>query len=556
MNTLLKLFAVFIAGFVFYIKSNAQPVTKLPTKTVIQSFNLDTFLVKLKGTETEIRSNEDLRFNDKTTSILLKDIALKNTAETPSNTPFYVGGSPVAIESRLGRMWLLDEDNEVSLTTLNTVGLNNNLLKFENKTYKPYTSAEAEELTHNKPYFYSGLKLPNIADNYDSDTALNLNTSLNLNKVITPFLEVTNSGSGTVGWAGNVTFTDANFLDNRKFVNIIDNSGSGGYENPLIYIKPLTDGTRSVMRFDSKINDTASVINYIDRFKLAGSGNLQAGDITAFNNTAQGSYIGLFKNQGSLPGFPTDYYPTLKTNHNALFFAANGTYVAVMDESSGDGNFSIYNSSVVSKINLRSNGNSYLNGGNVGIGTTNPSAKLQVYGTVKMDSLTNKYSYDKLTINKTTGEITALTLPHIHLGFENQTTAQTLTTAGTYYRVGGTTTSIFSSYNSGHGVDSIGANLWEFDVAAHWLFHYKLIFDGGTNKVFRVRILNITKGTSIPFSTRSTNTGTSYIAQGTAYCTNCSVGDDFAMEITSTSNSEDITLIDGSMFIWATHGLD
>jgi hypothetical protein len=57
--------------------------------------------------------------------------------------------------------------------------------------------------------------------------------------------------------------------------------------------------------------------------------------------TARGVYIGLEKNFGSLPGYPNDDFPTIRTDNPNLYFSignaysahitAGGTYVAVSD---------------------------------------------------------------------------------------------------------------------------------------------------------------------------------------------------------------------------------
>lgn len=61
--------------------------------------------------------------------------------------------------------------------------------------------------------------------------------------------------------------------------------------------------------------------------------NLKAGNITANHSSAgQGSNIGLHKRPGSLPGYPNDSYPTLKTDHTHLYFAVNGVYAGHMNQ--------------------------------------------------------------------------------------------------------------------------------------------------------------------------------------------------------------------------------
>ena len=49
-----------------------------------------------------------------------------------------------------------------------------------------------------------------------------------------------------------------------------------------------------------------------------------------------------------------------------------------------------------SKVNISTNGYSYINGGNVGIGTTNPGAKLSVQGSFRVHGNTSTFGYDGL----------------------------------------------------------------------------------------------------------------------------------------------------------------
>ena len=51
------------------------------------------------------------------------------------------------------------------------------------------------------------------------------------------------------------------------------------------------------------------------------------------------------------------------------------------------GAFSLYNSGSIENVKITTSGNSYFNGGNVGIGTNSPSEKLEVDGNVKADAM-------------------------------------------------------------------------------------------------------------------------------------------------------------------------
>jgi hypothetical protein len=54
------------------------------------------------------------------------------------------------------------------------------------------------------------------------------------------------------------------------------------------------------------------------------------GDIVAKGGTGAsgGYYLGMFKGTGSLPGFPSDSFPTIKTDYSQLYFSIGGSYSA------------------------------------------------------------------------------------------------------------------------------------------------------------------------------------------------------------------------------------
>jgi hypothetical protein len=56
------------------------------------------------------------------------------------------------------------------------------------------------------------------------------------------------------------------------------------------------------------------------------------GGVRAYNNTGEGSFIGMFKSIGMLPGYPSANYPVVKTDYKYVFFSANNKYCASIGE--------------------------------------------------------------------------------------------------------------------------------------------------------------------------------------------------------------------------------
>ena len=75
----------------------------------------------------------------------------------------------------------------------------------------------------------------------------------------------------------------------------------------------------------------------------------------------------------SSPSYALDVVSSATNNETlARFSSAGGVRAVFNTDSDDDGSLSLYDKSDAAKVLLRSLGNSYLNGGNVGIGTTNP----------------------------------------------------------------------------------------------------------------------------------------------------------------------------------------
>ena len=117
-------------------------------------------------------------------------------------------------------------------------------------------------------------------------------------------------------------------------------------------------------------------------FKLDVAGNI-------VNSSATNGWIGL---TGDLPGYTNGIYGTLKTNAAYLYFSGGGKFSGYLGGST-DAVFALNNAAVDTKVFLNTNGNSYFNGGNVGIGTPTPGGKLHVQGSTYIGNENTDASY-------------------------------------------------------------------------------------------------------------------------------------------------------------------
>jgi hypothetical protein len=164
--------------------------------------------------------------------------------------------------------------------------------------------------------------------------------------------------------------------------------------------------------FNNSTTDEANIINHYngplilgtnnsERVRITGGGNVGIGTTSPPNKLtvyqgggvrvtgiASGGYIEM---SGDLPGYSANQYPVIKSG-GTIHFANNNKYSAYIEGTNTY--FGILDSTPTTKVLLHTSGNSYLNGGNVGIGTTSPTQKLDVNGdiAVKGASVINRAS--------------------------------------------------------------------------------------------------------------------------------------------------------------------
>lgn len=67
-----------------------------------------------------------------------------------------------------------------------------------------------------------------------------------------------------------------------------------------------------------------------EKMRITSTGQVKVSGAIYSQNNGEG-YLGLFTGSGSLPGYPTLHYPTLKTDFSYLYFSVAGNFSAYMD---------------------------------------------------------------------------------------------------------------------------------------------------------------------------------------------------------------------------------
>jgi hypothetical protein len=161
----------------------------------------------------------------------------------------------------------------------------------------------------------------------------------------------------------------------------------GGASNPTTFsrIESYFDGTNGKIRFRNLYNASAARTDIL--MTIQGNGNVGIGTDGPSNKLTvyQGGGVRVtgitsgdwIEMSGDLPGYSANQYPVIKSN-GTIHFANNNKYSAYLE--GANTYFGILDNTTTTRVFLATSGNTYFTGGNVGIGTTNPSQKLEVYG--------------------------------------------------------------------------------------------------------------------------------------------------------------------------------
>lgn len=95
-----------------------------------------------------------------------------------------------------------------------------------------------------------------------------------------------------------------------------------------IHFPSSADGSIFMLGTASRHNGVWSPANGWQWLYNVGNLSINSGGVAS-----EGGYIGLFKGLGSLPGYPSNRFPTVSTDFSTLYFSAGGVYSAAMNSS-------------------------------------------------------------------------------------------------------------------------------------------------------------------------------------------------------------------------------
>jgi len=96
----------------------------------------------------------------------------------------------------------------------------------------------------------------------------------------------------------------------------------------LLYLASIgINATTLPIYYGAKTTQPIAFIGY-----AGDSTSNRGGYIQAQSHSNQGTYIGLFKNKGALPGYPNDYYGVIKTDSATVYYATSAGYIGYRND--------------------------------------------------------------------------------------------------------------------------------------------------------------------------------------------------------------------------------
>jgi hypothetical protein len=318
--------------------------------------------------------------------------------------------------------------------------------------------------------------------NYQNDRL-----NLGINSTIIATISGSNFGIGTTTPKGrlgiginqsSMVSTQGITLGTDESLEFLGSTFGSGYGNK-IYTADTGDSTGTDLRIATRSNITS----WTDRITLKGTGNVGIGTIT--------------------PDAKFEIKSSAANNLGGLLLRANGTtnYPAILYEnSSNGGTLDLFNSANTLTTKISSNGDSYFNGGHVGIGNTSPLQKLHITQAVDASNPTLGTGKGALFIAGDTN------LYGLYVGINTST-------GNTYFQAMRNNTATAYNIllnpvggNVGVGVATPTATLTVSKAASNFMFD----LENATETDFKLRTYN----------SGSSGAGTAVFTQGLYYTTN------------------------------------
>ena len=219
-------------------------------------------------------------------------------------------------------------------------------IKVDTIRSNPYIDSTKGNTVHTGNYTTTGSM---TVDTLKSTKGINATGGTFSGRVTATDLQVSDSIKAVYGDFSGVLEVDS--LKSLKGINATGGTFSGALTSTTLN---TGNGANELYPMDQDQRTTASPTHVLGTYTEG---------VRAYNSTSAGTFIGIFKNQGSLPGYPSSSFPVLKTDYSDLYISVADKYSAAF--TGKDCQLLLKDSTITTKISLNTRGLSYFRGGKV-----------------------------------------------------------------------------------------------------------------------------------------------------------------------------------------------